>query len=107
MGDFEMAVREGALMLTDGGIETRVMFETDVSLPAHVQVVSLVDGLPRGRPGRRSGALREIYGSYVDAARSCGLPVTIGTPTLRASLNFVRRGSAAKRRSVDSTATPR
>jgi hypothetical protein len=28
MGGFEMAVREGALMPTDGGIETRVMFET-------------------------------------------------------------------------------
>jgi hypothetical protein len=101
MGGFEMAVREGALMPTDGGIETRVMFETDVSLPAHVQVACLVDD-PVGGP-----VLRKIYGSYVDAARSCGLPVIIGMPTFRASLNFVRRGSAAKRRSAASTATPR
>ncbi|MCA1737482.1 MAG: homocysteine S-methyltransferase family protein [Actinobacteria bacterium] len=35
--------------------------------------------------------LRRSYGSYVDAARSFGLPVIIGTPTFRASLNFVRR----------------
>ena len=84
MGDFERAVREGALMLTDGGIETRVMFETDVSLPPHVQAAALVDD-PAGGP-----VLREIYGSYIDAARSYGLPLVIGTPTFRASLNFVR-----------------
>ena len=35
--------------------------------------------------------LREIYGSYIHAARPCGLPVVIGTPTFRASLNFARR----------------
>jgi len=35
--------------------------------------------------------LRRIYESYVAAARSFGLPVIIGTPTFRASLNFVRR----------------
>jgi homocysteine S-methyltransferase len=85
MNDFEKAVREGVSMLTDGGIETRVMFETDVELPEHVQVAALVDD-PVGGP-----VLREIYGSYIDAARPCGLPVVIGTPTFRASLNFVRR----------------
>jgi homocysteine S-methyltransferase len=84
MGDFERAVRESALMLTDGGIETRVMFETDVSRPPHVQVATLVDD-PAGGP-----VLREIYGSYIDAASSSGLRVVIGTPTFRASLNFVR-----------------
>ena len=35
--------------------------------------------------------LREIYGSYIDDARPCGLPVIIGTPTFRTSLNFARR----------------
>jgi homocysteine S-methyltransferase len=65
-------------------------------------VAALVDD-PAGGP-----VLREIYGSYIDAARPCGLPVVIGTPTFRASLNFVRgRGSEAKRRSAASTATPR
>lgn len=70
-------------MLTDGGIETRVMFETDVRLPPHVEVAALVND-PAGGP-----VLRRIYESYVEAARSCGLPVIIGTPTFRASLNFV------------------
>jgi hypothetical protein len=102
MNDFERAVRDGVLMLTDGGIETRVMFETDVELPEHVQVAALV-GDPAGGP-----VLREIYGSYTDAARSCGLPIVIGTPPSGpASTSRAGRGSEAKRRSAASTATPR
>ena len=85
MAGFEEAIRGGSLILTDGGIETRVMFETEVVLPAHVQVAALVDD-PVGGP-----VLRRIYESYVAAARPFGLPVIIGTPTFRASLNFVRR----------------
>jgi homocysteine S-methyltransferase len=89
-------------MLTDGGIETRVMFETDVELPEHVQVAALVSD-PAGGP-----VLREIYGSYIDDSRPCGFPVVIGAPTFRASPNFVRMaGSEAKRRSAALTATPR
>ena len=38
MVEFEAAVRDDASILTAGGIETRVMFETDVPLPPHVQV---------------------------------------------------------------------
>ena len=49
MSDFEAAVREGALILTDGGIETRVMFETDIQLPQHVQVAALVKTQPADR----------------------------------------------------------
>jgi S-methylmethionine-dependent homocysteine/selenocysteine methylase len=71
-------------MLTDGGIEMRVMFETDVSLPPHVHVAVLVDD-PAG-----IAVLRGIYRSHIDAARSCGLLVIIGTPNFRASRNFVR-----------------
>lgn len=85
MSEFGKVVREGALVLTDGGIETRIMFETNIPLPPHVQVAALVTD-PSGGP-----VLRRIYESYVDAARSYGLPVIIGTPTFRASLNFVRR----------------
>jgi homocysteine S-methyltransferase len=83
--DFQKAVEAGALILTDGSIETRIMFETDVVLPEHVQVAALV-GDPDDGP-----VLRGIYEGYVSAARSFGLPVIIGTPTFRASLNFVRR----------------
>jgi homocysteine S-methyltransferase len=82
---FEETVRNGSLILTDGGIETRVMFETDVPLPEHVGVAALA-GDPVGGP-----VLRRIYEGYVAAARPFGLPVIIGTPTFRASLNFVRR----------------
>ena len=40
---------------------------------------------------------------YVAAARQFGLPVIIGTPTFRASLNLVRRDWAAPKRSGGST----
>lgn len=67
-----------ALVLTDGGIETRLMFELGLELPAHVQAAALV-----GEPG-----LRDIYVSYVEAARAHGLPVVIGTPTFRAGERY-------------------
>jgi S-methylmethionine-dependent homocysteine/selenocysteine methylase len=85
VSEFEKEIREAPLILTDGGIETRIMFETDIPLPPQVQVASLVTD-PTGGP-----VLRRIYESYVEAARSFGLPVIIGTPTFRASLNYVRR----------------
>jgi S-methylmethionine-dependent homocysteine/selenocysteine methylase len=85
MTGFEEAVRARSPILTDGGIETRVMFETDVALPAHVEVAGLVED-PAGGP-----VLRRIYESYVAAARPSGLPVIIGTPTFRASPNFAQR----------------
>ena len=58
---FEDMVREAPLILTDGGIETRIMFETEIPLPPHVQVAALVTD-PVGGP-----ALRGIYKSYVQA----------------------------------------
>ena len=84
MNELEAAMRDGAVILTDGGIETRIMFETEIPLPPHVQVAGLVKD-PAGGP-----VLRRIYESYVAVARSFGLPVIIGTPTFRASPNFVR-----------------
>jgi len=59
---FEAAVGEALLMLTDGGIETRIIFETDIPLPEHVQVAALVTD-PNGGP-----VLRGIYESYVVVA---------------------------------------
>jgi S-methylmethionine-dependent homocysteine/selenocysteine methylase len=73
-----------ALVLTDGGIETRIMFETDLELAPHVEAAGLV-----GEP-----ALTAIYASYVAAARANGLPVIIGTPTFRAG---ARQAEAAGR----------
>ncbi len=46
---FEAEIQDGASILTDGGTETRIMFETDVPLPPHVQVATLVKD-PTGGP---------------------------------------------------------
>lgn len=71
-------------IITDGGIETRVLFETEFTMDPHVQVAAMVSDAD----GRR--LLTEIYTAYVEAARAHALPVIIGTPTFRASANFVR-----------------
>ena len=47
--------------------------------------------MSRWPPSLPTRVVRRIYESYVEAARSYGLPVIIGTPTFRASLNFVRQ----------------
>ena len=53
MIEFEAAVRDGASILTDGGIETRIMFERDVAMDPHVGVATLV-GDPKGGPVLRA-----------------------------------------------------
>jgi len=85
MVEFEAAVRGGASILTDGGIEACIMFETDVAMDPHVGVAALV-GDPKGGP-----VLRGIYESY-------GLHGIIGTPTFRASPNFVRQAGLGETR---------
>ncbi|MCV7214130.1 homocysteine S-methyltransferase family protein [Mycobacterium crocinum] len=85
MPSFSDAVASGMPVLTDGGIETRIMFETSITMNPDIQVAGLV-GDPRGEP-----ALRVIYQSYLDAAAATGVPVVIGTPTFRASVNYTRR----------------
>jgi S-methylmethionine-dependent homocysteine/selenocysteine methylase len=82
---FVAEVERRRAILTDGGIETRIMFETDIEMDPYVQAAALVTD-PVGRP-----ALRSIYEGYVEAARVSGLPVVIGTPTFRASLGFAQR----------------
>jgi homocysteine S-methyltransferase len=84
MPDFAAAVRSREPILTDGGIETRVMFETDYEMDPDVQVAAMV-GDPDGRR-----ILEDIYCGYVLAAMERDLPVVSGTPTFRASANFVR-----------------
>ena len=71
-------------IITDGGIETRIMFETDLAMDPHLQVAAMVSD----SAGR--AALRSIYESYVHAVRGFPLPLIIGSPTFRASVNFVR-----------------
>lgn len=85
MPSFLDAVSSGMPVLTDGGIETRIMFETPVVMDPDVQVAGLL-GDPHGGP-----ALRAIYQSYLDAATSTGVPLVIGTPTFRASGTYTGR----------------
>jgi S-methylmethionine-dependent homocysteine/selenocysteine methylase len=64
------------------------------------------------RDSARDPVLRRIYESYVAAACSFGLPVIIGTPTFRASLNFVLQAGpdgaeAVRRLNADAAAMHR
>jgi len=70
-------------ILTDGGIETRVMFEAGLPLDPHVGVARML-GESRSR-----AVLRGIYSSYVTTAREHALPLVLGTPTFRASPRWV------------------
>ena len=104
--DFETAVNAASPILTDGGVETRIMFETDIALDPHVGVAALVRD-PIGGP-----VLRGIYEGYVEAAKLHSLPVVIGTPTFRASPNFTRQArlggdEAVRRLNTDAAAMHR
>ena len=72
-------------VVTDGGIETRLMFDPDLPMDPDLQVAAMV-GDPAAGP-----KLRAVYEGYVTAAAGHGLPVVIGTPTFRASANPARR----------------
>ncbi|ADB53743.1 homocysteine S-methyltransferase [Conexibacter woesei DSM 14684] len=89
-------IESGTPILADAGIETRIMFETDLELDPHIEVTALLDQ----RDGRE--VLRDVYATYVDVAWAHGLPAIIGTPTFRASLRYVegagRGGVEAVRR---------
>lgn len=74
----------GALVLTDGGIETRLVFDLGVALPEPLQSAALVG----------TDELHEIYASYVAAGRAHGLPVIIGTPTFRAGARYAAAAGA-------------
>jgi hypothetical protein len=49
MDEFEATVRNTRPILTDGGVVTRIMFETDIPLPPYLQVAGLVRD-PAGGP---------------------------------------------------------
>jgi S-methylmethionine-dependent homocysteine/selenocysteine methylase len=71
------------ITLTDGGIETRIIYE--FKRPIHdFSAFELLDS----EAGR--DVLRRIYQSYVDVAARHGLPIQLGTPTWRASRKWTR-----------------
>lgn len=65
-------------LLTDGGIETRIAFETDIPLDPEMGVARLIED-DRGRT-----ALEEIYRQYLDVGRRHRIPMQVGMPTFRA-----------------------
>jgi S-methylmethionine-dependent homocysteine/selenocysteine methylase len=69
--------RDDAVVLTDGGIETRLIYEFGCELPEFASFLALYE--PKAR-----AALTAIYRSYLAVARDYGVAMQIGTPTWRA-----------------------
>jgi S-methylmethionine-dependent homocysteine/selenocysteine methylase len=69
---------EGGLFLTDGGIETSLIFHQGLELPAFAAFVLLADeaGIDE---------LRRYYAPYVELARDQGVGLVLESPTWRAS----------------------
>ena len=86
----------GHPVVTDGGLETDLIYHHDVDLPDFASF-PLVDDT-RGRE-----LLRSYYGQYVDIAKRAGAAVQLETPTWRASSDWGDRlgYSAAELRRVN------
>ena len=77
--------------LTDGGLETTLLFIDGIDLPDFA-AFPLLD-TDEGR-----SALRRYYGSYLDLAEKHGVGIVLDTPTWRASLDWgARQGYDAMR----------
>jgi S-methylmethionine-dependent homocysteine/selenocysteine methylase len=83
--NFLEAVIRSPVFLSDGGIETRIAFETDIPLDPDMGVARLVED-ERGKL-----ALEAIYRQYLDVGRRHDLPMQVGTPTFRAGPERLRR----------------
>src|SRR4028119_2033335 len=66
------------LVLTDGGLETDLIFNRGIDLPHFASIVLL-----RSREGR--AALKAYYRSYLELARRLGTGFVLESPTWRAS----------------------
>jgi homocysteine S-methyltransferase len=71
----------GRFHITDGGIETDLIFHRGFELPHFAAFVLLDD--PQGRR-----ALRDYYGEYIALAREYGVGLLLDTPTWRASADW-------------------
>ncbi len=70
--------RAAGTLLTDGGLETTLVFQDGIALP-HFAAFPLVDA-PEGR-----AALRGYYDTYLALAAEAGLGFVLDTPTWRAN----------------------
>ncbi|HEY2562759.1 MAG TPA: homocysteine S-methyltransferase family protein [Acidimicrobiales bacterium] len=87
MDEITVAVHRGDLVLADGGVETRIMFDDTVPMDPVMGSASLLD-TPSGLE-----ALTDIFGGYLEDARSFGIPSVLGTPTFRASRRWLSAAS--------------
>lgn len=78
-------VKRSPWLLADGGLETRIAFETDIPLDPEVGVARLFED-DRGR-----AALMGNYRQYLDVGLRHDLPMHLGTPTFRASPEWLRK----------------
>ncbi len=69
---------EGDLFLTDGGIETSLIFHDGLDLPLFAAFTLLKDD-------EGTEALRRYYGPYTEIAADNGLGFVLESPTWRAS----------------------
>ena len=74
----------GDTFLTDGGLETTLVFQEGIDLP-HFAAFPLVDSL-EGR-----ATLRRYYGRYLALAAEAGLGFVLDTPTWRANADWAPR----------------
>ena len=74
---FVEATRQSPVILTDGGIETRLIYQDHLTLPDFASFLPLFD--PAGR-----GAIEALYRSYFNVAADTGLPMQVSAPTWRA-----------------------
>ena len=74
----------GEQLLTDGGIETTLVFEDGLDLPLFASFVLLEDE-------QHTAALRRAYEAYVEVARDHGLGILLESPTWRASPDWGRQ----------------
>src|SRR5689334_1831058 len=75
---------DGKLLVTDGGLETTLIFHDGIDLP-HFAAFPLLDD-ERGR-----AALRRYYDAYAEAARRTGAGCILDTPTFRASPDWAAK----------------
>jgi homocysteine S-methyltransferase len=75
---------DGGTFITDGGMETTLIFREGLELPDFASFVLLDD--PDGLE-----ALRAYYASYVAIAERHGVGIVLDTPTWRANLDWGAR----------------
>src|SRR3954454_12885124 len=82
---FIEAVERSPFLISDGGIETRIAYETDIPLDPDMGASRLVED------GRGRSALEGIYRQYLDVGRRHDVPMQVETPTFRANPERLRR----------------